>query len=595
MDAIVLKQIEEGIKNIEDTRASNNGNAFCYWAIKEILFDKFEENQENMIFPEQNDQGIDFFWIDEESKDIYLGQAKKNQTIDHGIVNDLLKSLDFLKNEENPRSPSLKEASTQFRMFIKDNPDSKITFLYVTLGGFSQTAQNAKDSHPKSKGMIKFYDGEEISKIYKENLISEAGKGIKEIEINVEKGKYYRFIEQKSKITDSLVCAVKASEIAKIFKNHGERIFSLNVRRGLGLRNKVNIGIGETLKNEKQKEYFYFYNNGISLVCEKIKETDKGEGIKLKLTNANIVNGGQTTRQIYDCREYLDNVYILINIFESKDKATITKIALYNNSQTAVTNADLLSNNDYLLALYKSCKFEKYYFERQKGLLNDEYKENSDKKSAFGKDWKTKIISPKELGQCYLAIMGLPALARGKSKLIFEVDGNDAKFDYVFKNMNASKAIFLWNIWLKMKDKIKELNEPTEITDIKYGKWLIFQYLGLCLKEKVLEKDKPKDPSNISQIPSKIFDGKKEEYEAHIKKIFDSLEVPSNKKEIISFFDMYFHEAFAAVREIFRQEQEKRKELAKAFSYNDFVKSESSRKNLFKEFYRAYAVDVRRQ
>lgn len=595
MENIVLQQIEDQVSIIEEERLCNNGNAFCYWSISQILFDKFEDNKDDMIFPESNDQGIDFFWINEESKIIYFGQSKKNQNIDHTVVNDLLKSVDFLEKEGRKNSQLLEEASIQFRDFIKNNEDYKIIFLYTTLGEFTKTANTAKDSHKDEDHEVWFFSGEDLTKKYNENIISLAGRGIDQIELMVDKNMCHKYVKKGSKVSNAIVAVINAKEIAKIFRKHGEGIFSLNVRRGLGFRNKVNTDMQNTLKDVEQRKYFYFYNNGICMVCKKIEEKVKDDKIKLILRNVNIVNGGQTTRQLCSCRDKLNNdVHILIKIFESENKDVINRIALYNNSQTAVTSSDLLSNDNLLIRLYSGCKLKNYYFERQKGLLNDEYKTAQDKKRAFGRDWKKKIIQPKELGQIYLAVMGLPYLARGKSKLVFEVDGTEAKFNYVFKNLDAKKAIFLWKIWLNINEKIKQTTGNADITDIKYGKWLVLQYLGLCLKEEVLRTNEEKDPDSISKNISVILDSKNREYEEYIKKDFDKEKIPEDEGDIDQFFKNSFSEALETVKDLFREEKRKREEEGKAFSYNDYVKSENAQRHLFREFYRAYTRDLRR-
>ena len=46
-------------------------------------------------------------------------------------------------------------------------------------------------------------------------------------------------------------------------------------------------------------EIFYYYNNGITITCEKFLK----EGNKLKLTKPQIINGAQTVCSIYDAYE----------------------------------------------------------------------------------------------------------------------------------------------------------------------------------------------------------------------------------------------------------------------------------------------------
>ena len=57
------------------------------------------------------------------------------------------------------------------------------------------------------------------------------------------------------------------SEIANLLKTHGERLLERNIRRYPGLKgNRVNESIQQTLIGD-HPDYFYFFNNGLTLVC----------------------------------------------------------------------------------------------------------------------------------------------------------------------------------------------------------------------------------------------------------------------------------------------------------------------------------------
>jgi hypothetical protein len=71
-------------------------------------------------------------------------------------------------------------------------------------------------------------------------------------------------------------------------------LYEKNVRKFLGNKRKVNKGIEKTI--ETNPERFGLYNNGITIVAEKLSRSDVGE---LSLVNPFIVNGCQTTRSIW--------------------------------------------------------------------------------------------------------------------------------------------------------------------------------------------------------------------------------------------------------------------------------------------------------
>ena len=57
-----------------------------------------------------------------------------------------------------------------------------------------------------------------------------------------------------------------------------------------------NRGMEATL--QKEPEYFWYYNNGITIVCDEAKqESSRGRQI-LRVTNPQVINGQQTTRTL---------------------------------------------------------------------------------------------------------------------------------------------------------------------------------------------------------------------------------------------------------------------------------------------------------
>ena len=68
-----------------------------------------------------------------------------------------------------------------------------------------------------------------------------------------------------------LLGRVAVQHIADLFERHGDRLLQRNIRRYLGLHsNRVNSAIHETLLSDSADK-FYFYNNGITVVCDKVR------------------------------------------------------------------------------------------------------------------------------------------------------------------------------------------------------------------------------------------------------------------------------------------------------------------------------------
>jgi hypothetical protein len=88
---------------------------------------------------------------------------------------------------------------------------------------------------------------------------------------------------------------VSAADVAAWYRSHGNHLFAGNIRNFLG-SSDVNSTIAETLKT--QAGYFWYYNNGITIIAEDIKRqaiggSNKSVGI-FDCKNVTIVNGAQT-------------------------------------------------------------------------------------------------------------------------------------------------------------------------------------------------------------------------------------------------------------------------------------------------------------
>ncbi|WP_438485709.1 AIPR family protein [Streptomyces sp. S186] len=93
---------------------------------------------------------------------------------------------------------------------------------------------------------------------------------------------------------------VQASEIASWFETHGDRLFAQNLRKSLGSTD-VNEGVTNTLLN--QGHHFWYFNNGITALCESIKKTPRGGSTHaygdFSIEGVSVVNGAQTVASIH--------------------------------------------------------------------------------------------------------------------------------------------------------------------------------------------------------------------------------------------------------------------------------------------------------
>lgn len=146
---------------------------------------------------------------------------------------------------------------------------------------------------------------------------------------------------------------ISACAIGEWYKEYGNQLFDKNIRYYKG-STEVNQGIKTVLKTEPEK--FFYYNNGIKILCRKITRkiaysNDRLTGL-FKLEGVSLVNGAQTTGTIGGmfCEEpeLVSNAKVLIQMIDlgacgddQEDQATqITKLS---NTQNRIEGKDFAS------------------------------------------------------------------------------------------------------------------------------------------------------------------------------------------------------------------------------------------------------------
>jgi hypothetical protein len=173
-----------------------------------------------------------------------------------------------------------------------------------------------------------------------------------------------------------LIGKVPVSEIANLFNRHDDLLLERNIRRYLGLHaNRVNSAIHETLITPEKRPDFYFYNNGITMICRKFRHNAlQGENYQLKVEGMQIVNGGQTCKTIQqtlndpDLLAAFENVYVLLRLYElaDDDQEFVRDITFATNSQNPVDLRDLRSNDEIQKQLEIGISDLGYSYKRQR-------------------------------------------------------------------------------------------------------------------------------------------------------------------------------------------------------------------------------------
>lgn len=161
------------------------------------------------------------------------------------------------------------------------------------------------------------------------------------------------------------VFLVPIGEIAATMLQYKNAILRYNPRSYLEFANQgTNIRIKESIEQDNKGE-FALLNNGITMIVEKCSFTDRmavPDQASITLTNPQIINGGQTAytlataweamtdrdrrNQAFGNKEVVLRIISVENIPEKDRPELITSISVATNTQTAVTHADRKSNTE---------------------------------------------------------------------------------------------------------------------------------------------------------------------------------------------------------------------------------------------------------
>ncbi|MBI5141566.1 MAG: AIPR family protein [Nitrospirae bacterium] len=311
-----------------------------------------------------------------------------------------------------------------------------------------------------------------------------------------------------------LLGKVPVTEIAELFNRHNDLLLERNIRRYLGLHsNRVNQAIHETLCDEQRKSNFYFFNNGITMICRKFRHNAlQGENYQVKLESLQIINGGQTCKTIQQTLnkpglfpQQYDNVYVLVRIYElaDDDKDFVRDITYATNSQNPVDLRDLRSNDEIQRQLETGIKDLGYTYKRQR------------EEGASG----SSVVTSSIVAESVLAIWRRsPQQAKFRRNEHF-----GALYNTIFNDLNAAQALLAVLIFRFVENQRKrpESDSPPEF--IPYASHYIAMVMGLLLNDENNQKITDISHKSYHGLVAKFETDKSRLYQLAIKALTNAL------------------------------------------------------------------------
>ena len=342
-----LNEIVEAESEVDDIH-----DAFEFYTMRKYSLGNTAGNH---VVGGTNDLGIDFY--SQRDRTYNIGQCKipepdyleanptKPKSFGAQAVSDTSDALRYLFGKAD-----LKPNDQVRRLYalidsVRSEPDFNVTFYVVVFGILNKRASDAVTALKAE------YESKQITIVLVQmgDLVSEflvgADHASERIEFDLQ-------IRKKEILRSPNYCyfLANASDLFKAFLKYGWRLFDLNLR--YEVRNSsVNGEIIQSLSRAKSRKNFHHYNNGLIIVADNYAIRDNEELVHL--TNAQIVNGLQTVKSIYNAvgdkrvtfEELSSECVVPVKVIKTSEAKFVGQVVRATNNQNPMAQRNLRSNN----------------------------------------------------------------------------------------------------------------------------------------------------------------------------------------------------------------------------------------------------------
>jgi len=353
----------------------------------------------------------------------------------------------------------------------------RLCLHYVTTGRCSATIRHEASERTRQAETpvdIHILDAEQIKTVFADYLTGVA-PAVPSLVLPIasegsvrSEGTIHRF-DSDNKI-ESWVFSMAAKDVGEMSRRVGIRLFARNVRGYLG-DTQINQSMAQTIKNEPDN--FWYYNNGVTIVCDNAKRETQGGQDVLRVDRPQLINGQQTTRTLEGTTSGRASVLVRVIKIprnhgdEDHYDDLVSAIVRATNWQNAIVPSDLVSNDHIQV-----------YLEREFRKRGYQYVRKRQSKSEARRGWGNLnffLIKKEELAQAVAACEFDPALVRKGKEGLFEVR--------YYRSIFGSRSVgfYLARYWLMVEVKYVARGHPERA----YAKWLVLHMSWRLLSQDI--------------------------------------------------------------------------------------------------------------
>jgi len=262
----------------------------------------------------------------------------------------------------------------KYRIIVGENPPLSVEFLYITKKDVAPN-EDCKTSVEKVKATV----NKHFSQAQCDFRFVDAAALWAQVQTRPPKKKPLKWASQALSTPEGQIGLVRLVDYYDFLREANgqiaERFFDSNVR-GYWKSTPVNKRIAASLRNPQGVE-FWLLNNGVTVLAEKI---ETGEHLEVEVTDPQIVNGLQTSREIYNYYSEAknlppdDNRRLQVRLIKTDEAKVRDSIIQSTNSQNAMPEEALRATDPIHRQIETLFHRFGLFYDRRKGHYRDQGK-----------------------------------------------------------------------------------------------------------------------------------------------------------------------------------------------------------------------------
>jgi hypothetical protein len=483
MPAATLKDLDRELEDLGDRYPKlGRDELFVLWFLRAYVTED-EDEAVNALTGGSGDKGADAILVDDAAKVVVVVQGKLRKQLSQKaeLPNDVVSFAALAEVVSGDKqnfdkhvpglAPAVKDRLHEARERITRRK-YRLQLYYVTLGRFTKAVVEAAQRtvrYAPCESRIEFIDGRSAMRLL-EDYLDGVAPPIPSLDLEVEAG---HGIQTSGPLTrydsrteiDSWVFSMTGEAVGHLYEHAGIRLFARNIRGFLG-STKINEGMQDTIQREP--EYFWYYNNGITIMCDGAKEVKSRGRTVVRVSNPQVINGQQTTRTLHGEGKSSRQSSVLVRVIAvQRDgdlpgqvfESLISRIVAATNWQNAIRPSDLMANDRQQVEIERQLRKFGYGYLRKRQTKREAHR--------VLKSHKLRLLKKEEVAQAVAGCDLDPGVLRLGKERLFEED----RYHQVFAT--ADPLYYLVRYWLMRSVGYVSKGYPERA----YAKWLVLHFM----------------------------------------------------------------------------------------------------------------------